>query len=235
MRGALRRLIAAPIAHRGLHACGRQGPVENSIGAAEAAIAGGFGIECDIQLSRDGEAMVFHDERLERLTGATGRLADHESSALSSLALGGGPDRIPTLAAFVAAIRGRAALFVEIKSGCADDMLLTERAVALVKGYDGPVALESFDPTIIAHCHRLGAPCPIGLVGPSEAGTEPAPALVARCDFLSWKIDYVAAIAERHPQLPRTTWTVRTKEQQALAARCEAQIVFEAFAPLTFR
>ena len=63
---ALARLLAAPIAHRGLHACGAPGPVENSLSAAQAAIAAGYGIECDVQLSGDDEAIVFHDARLER-------------------------------------------------------------------------------------------------------------------------------------------------------------------------
>ena len=80
------------------------GPVENSIGAAEAAIAAGYGIECDIQLSRDGEAMVFHDARLERLTRGSGRIADYDAAALGKLTLRDSCDQIPTLAMFLAAI-----------------------------------------------------------------------------------------------------------------------------------
>ena len=67
-------LIERPIAHRGLHDSAN-GVIENTLGAAEAAVAGGFAIECDIQLSVDGEAIVFHDETLERLTDVTGRLS----------------------------------------------------------------------------------------------------------------------------------------------------------------
>ena len=66
-------LTERPIAHRGLHDQAA-GIVENSLSAARAAIEAGFAIECDVQLSADGEAMVFHDFTLERLTGATGRL-----------------------------------------------------------------------------------------------------------------------------------------------------------------
>ena len=71
-------LTARPIAHRGVHDAAK-GLAENSIGAAEAAIAGGFAIECDVQLSRDGEAMVFHDDNLRRLTRARGALAEGAS------------------------------------------------------------------------------------------------------------------------------------------------------------
>ena len=60
-------LFAPPIAHRGLWS--RNGPPENSLGAFEAACEAGYGIELDVQLSSDGEAMVFHDDKLVRLTG----------------------------------------------------------------------------------------------------------------------------------------------------------------------
>ena len=90
------------------------------------------------------------------------------------------------------------------------------------------MALESFDPAIVAHCRRAGAHCPLGLVGPPEGGDE---TVADGYDFLSWNIDDVAAIAVRHPLVPLTTWTVRTPAQQALAVRTTAQIVFEGFRP----
>ena len=62
-------LTARPIAHRGLHDRAASRP-ENTLAAARAAVAGGFAIECDVQLSADGEAMVFHDAALGRLTEA---------------------------------------------------------------------------------------------------------------------------------------------------------------------
>lgn len=228
----LRRLLAAPIAHRGLHAGGDRsrvaGPIENSIGAAEAAIAAGYGIECDIQPSRDGEAMVFHDTRLERLTRGAGLVAEFDAEDLDALAMGDGSDRIPTLAAFLAAIAGRVPLVIEIKSAGDGDMRLADRALALLAGYDGPVALESFDQAIVAHCREAGAPCPLGLVGPPDDGGAIVP---DGCDFLSWSIDAVAALAAKYPHVPLTTWTVRTRAQQALAASAKAQIVFEGFRP----
>ncbi len=66
-------IVATPIAHRGLHNAA-QGVIENSTSAAQAAIARGFAIECDVQLTADGEAVVFHDFTLDRLTEAVGRV-----------------------------------------------------------------------------------------------------------------------------------------------------------------
>ena len=226
---ALARLLAAPIAHRGLHACGQQGAVENSLGAAETAIAGGYGIECDILSSRDGEAMVFHDASLARLTGHAGDLADHDAAALTAMRLVDGPDRIPTLAAFLAAIDGRTPLVIEIKSDHDGDMRLVDRALALIAGYRGVVALESFDPAILAHCRRVGVRRPIGLVGPLSEYAPPDPAGLAASDFLSWNIARLATV--RDAGLPLSTWTVRTGADQAAAERAGAQIVFEGLRP----
>src|SRR5687768_7919763 len=72
----LERLIARPFAHRGLHGGGR---IENSRAAFEAAIQAGHGIELDVQASADGVAMVFHDERLDRLAEAEGRIAERSA------------------------------------------------------------------------------------------------------------------------------------------------------------
>ena len=233
MREALRALLERPIAHRGLHACGRpDGPIENSIGAAEAAIEAGYGIECDIQLAADGEAMVFHDDRLDRLTAASGLVADQPSTTLAAIGLRESVDRIPTLAAFLDAIAGRTPLVIEIKSASNGDPRLADRALDLIRGYRGPVAIESFDAAIVAHCMAQGAPCPLGLVGPADSGGDDA-AVIGRCDFISWSIDGLAEAAARYADVPRTTWTVRTVAQHASAERHKAQIVFEGFRPVT--
>ena len=108
-------LTARPIAHRGLHDRAAGIP-ENTLAAARAAIAGGYAIECDVQISADGEAMVFHDEALGRLTGAVALVAETRTDALRSLAVAGSSETIPTLPDTLAAIAGRVPLVVEVKS-----------------------------------------------------------------------------------------------------------------------
>ncbi|MGY3420625.1 glycerophosphoryl diester phosphodiesterase [Bradyrhizobium sp. F1.13.4] len=81
-------LTARPVAHRGLHDIAR-GIVENMPGAVQAAIAGNFSIEVDIQLSADGEAMVHHDHALGRLTETTGPLVDKTAAELKALTFQG--------------------------------------------------------------------------------------------------------------------------------------------------
>ena len=109
-------LVAKPIAHRGLHDKAN-GIVENTITAAEAAIAGGFAIECDVQLTSDGEAVVFHDFVLDRLTGQIGEVKARKAAELETIAISGSAsDTIPTLSRFLDQIGGRVPLVVEIKS-----------------------------------------------------------------------------------------------------------------------
>ena len=89
-------LTARPVAHRGLH--GRAtGCWENTLSAAQAAVRLGFAVECDVQLSSDGEAMVFHDAALNRLTASGGRVIDQPARTLVALQVGGSRDRIPRL------------------------------------------------------------------------------------------------------------------------------------------
>ena len=229
MNGDLSRLLARPIAHRGLHDASA-GAVENSTTAAEAAVAAGFGIECDVVPSADGEAIVFHDETLERLTGRAGRVDGHSAAALSAIALrGGGGDTIPTLPAFLARVDGRVPVVVEIKSRFDGRFGLAARVVTLLATYRGPVALKSFDPAVLRECRRLGASCPIGLVGPAD--TEAITPSDTEPEFLSWRVGALHAVPPAWAGLPSMSWTVRSPDEHRRAARFGAQIVFEGYRP----
>lgn len=238
MRADLATILRRPIAHRGLHEASR-GVIENSMAAARAAIAAGFGIECDVQLSADGEAVVFHDTTLDRLTLSSGPVSTRPAAELAGIALKNGQgDCLPTLEEFLGLIAGRVPVIVEIKSADANslDRRLAARAVAVAAGYRGPVALKSFDPGVMAHCNALGARCPLGLVGPAESShpaAAPAAFDIAPYDFLSWNIAALRELRAIHPGIPLMTWTVRSGEQQSVASRFGAQIVFEAFCPAT--
>ena len=89
--------LTRPIAHRALHDRAARRP-ENSRAAIRAAIAAGYGIEIDLQLSADGVPMVFHDETLDRLTAERGPVRARSARELGEIRLKGSEDRIPTLA-----------------------------------------------------------------------------------------------------------------------------------------
>jgi glycerophosphoryl diester phosphodiesterase len=242
-------LVARPIAHRGLHDRAR-GIMENSPGAADAAIAHSFAIECDVQITRDGEAMVFHDFALARLTGQDGLIRDITASQASQLTLSGSTDHVPTLSAFLTRIAGRTPLIIEIKSSFDGNMALIDRVASVIANYRGPVAIKSFDPDIVEAAAKLCPDTPRGIVAQavydddewSELPLERAHGLAnllhmpqSKPDFISWRVGDLPCAAPflcRHlGQLPLMTWTVRTAEQRTIAAQYADQMVFEGFMP----
>jgi glycerophosphoryl diester phosphodiesterase len=243
-------LVARPIAHRGLHERSR-GVIENTMTAARAAIERGYAVECDVQDSADGEAMVFHDYTLERLTGSPGAVKERRAHELTATAISGSADdRIPTLQDFLDAIAGRVPLVVEIKSRFDGDMTLTRRTVEVISAHGGPVAMKSFDPAVVAEVRRIAPDLPRGIV--AEAHYEHpdwqrlTPAMKHSManllhfgdtdpHFVSWRVADLPHAAPHLSRLlghrPVMTWTVRTAEDRQRAARHADQMVFEGFVP----
>ena len=137
-------------AHRGLH--GGEIP-ENSLAAFEKACEAGFGIELDVQLSRDGTVMVFHDYTLARMTGREGKLKELDAAELQSLSLNGTTETIPTFAEVLALVDGRVPLLVELK-GENLDTSLCEKVASHLSAYKGTYCLESFNPLLIGYVKR---------------------------------------------------------------------------------
>ncbi|HBM68506.1 MAG TPA: phosphodiesterase, partial [Rhodobacteraceae bacterium] len=94
------QFLARPLAHRGLHT-DKAGILENSRSAFAAAIEKGYGIELDLQLSADGQAMVFHDDTLDRMTSHQGPVRKHTAKNLERMALKQSDDCILLLAALL--------------------------------------------------------------------------------------------------------------------------------------
>ncbi len=108
-------LTGRPIAHRGLWRAGER--PENSLAAFEAACAAGYGVELDVRLTADGEAVVFHDEGLERLTAQSGLIEERTLAELTAITLLGGEHQtIPSLSQALETIAGRVLVLVELKT-----------------------------------------------------------------------------------------------------------------------
>jgi glycerophosphoryl diester phosphodiesterase len=234
-KAELERLGAAPFAHRGLHGGGR---VENSAGAIAAAVGSGFGVELDVQLSRDGEAMVFHDYHLERLTAAEGPVAALTAAKLQAIPLSIGGEPMPRLAEALDIVGGRTPLLIEVKSPDRRVRRLCAAVAKPLRSYRGPVAVMSFNPQVGGWFAREAPGVLRGLVV-TESGRrgprgriERALALWrARADFLAYDIRDLPsrfARAARRRGLPVYTWTVRTEADRERAAAHADQIIFEA-------
>jgi glycerophosphoryl diester phosphodiesterase len=242
-------LTARPVAHRGLHDASR-GIIENMPGAAEAAIAGNFAIECDIQLTADGEAMVHHDDELGRLTEGSGALLKKTAAELKAVPFKGTAERMMTIADLCTLVAGRVPLVIEVKSRFDGDRKLVKRMAEVLSSYTGPAVGMSFDPDQVIALRELIPNRPRGIVAERHYSPEdwPEASEAQRRDmthlrhFFRTRPDFVAYWVNELPSpapwiarnifgCPLLTWTVRTAEQRQRAARHADQMIFEGFLP----
>jgi glycerophosphoryl diester phosphodiesterase len=242
-------LTARPVAHRGLHDSAR-GIIENMPGAAQAAVDGNFAIECDIQLSADGEAMVHHDDALGRLTDGAGTLLGLTAAELQAVKFRDTQERMMTLGDLCALVQGRVPLVIEVKSHFDGDRKLVTRMAQILATYRGPVVGMSFDPDQVLALRELMPQLPRGIIAERRYDEADWPqatpeqrrgmlhlrhAFRTRPDFVAYCVDDLPAAAPwiaRHVfGLPLLTWTVRTPEQRQRAARYADQMIFEGFRP----
>jgi glycerophosphoryl diester phosphodiesterase len=222
-------LTARPIAHRGLHDAAAS-VVENTASAFSAAIKSNYGIECDLQITTDGEALVHHDDALGRLTEGSGRLADLSAAALQAVPFKTGGDRMLTLGELCDLVAGRAALVLELKSQFNRDPRLARRVAGVLKHYAGPAAAMSFDPAVLDELREAAPGLPRGIV--AEGGS----ALHARAwrtnpHFVAYNVRDLPAPAPLLARglfgLPLLTWTVRNPADIHRARRWADQVIFE--------
>ena len=135
-------------AHRGLHSRDRSVP-ENSLKAFELASAAGYGMELDVQLTRDGQVVVFHDDDLRRVCGVEGKVWDYTFSELQKFPLCGTEERIPLFSDVLNTVRGRGAIICELKNG-PRNRELCKKTYDLIAAYTGEICIESFTPFIVS-------------------------------------------------------------------------------------
>ena len=214
-------------AHRGLHGAGVP---ENSPAAFAAAMARGLGIECDVQRTSDGQAIVFHDWELDRLTDETGPVLHRSVAHLGKIVLNGGTDTVPSLRQLLDQVAGRVPLLIEIKSR--KDLRVAPLCLAVrrvLEGYLGEVAVMSFDPRVSRWFLRYSPRIARGLVV-TEGGRRTLLARakrhwalwLAKPQFLAYDVrDLPSAFAasQRRRGLPVLTWTVRDGDLRTRAER----------------
>lgn len=246
--------LAMPIAHRGLH--GPRVP-ENSLAAFRAAIAAGYAIECDVQHVSDGTPIVFHDYDLGRLAGNEAYVADISLEDLAEFRLARTEEPIPTLQQVLREVAGRVPLLIEIKDqdGRLGDNIgdLQDRVAEALAGYDGPVAVMSFNPHVVARFHQIAPDVPVGLTTDSYDADEwpmlddaTRARLAALEDversgasFISHShvdLQNPAVLALKARGVPILCWTIVTPSDEARARQVADNITFEGYAaPLAHR
>jgi glycerophosphoryl diester phosphodiesterase len=219
--------------------------IENTATSVEAAISAGYGIEVDLQVTANGEAVVHHDDVLGRLTDGSGRVDQYTSAELKRVTFKNTGDRMLTLAELCELVGGRAVLLVELKSRFDGDQRLARHVADILSGYSGPVAGMSFDAAQVGMLREFAPSVRRGVVaqrhvrrtgGVAEIspGRNFTSLLRARPQFVAYALRDLPAAAPllaRMIRLPVLTWTVRSEEDHRRTRRWADQIIFEGFLP----
>ncbi len=244
---ALDWLVSKPIAHRGLHN-ENKGRVENSASAFEKAIAKGFSMECDLQLTADGQAVVFHDDEVDRVLDGKGKVKSLTVKQIQKMKFRGGKDRVQTLQELLEQVDGRETIVIEIKSLWDDDMTLTRHVLEVLAQYKGPFAIMSFDENILTCAAELQPNIVRGIT--ADRVTDPYYNMLpvsrriamqslehlprSKPHFISYyfhDLPFQPVGEIRQRGFPIITWTIRSDAEARLARRYSDQITFENYKP----
>lgn len=229
-------LTEQPVAHRGYHDMNRK-VWENTLSAFRRAVDAGFAIECDLHLATDSVPVVFHDDDLQRVCNLPGSVRERTSAELGMLSVGGTADRIPTLKQLLQVCDGKVPLVLELKGVQGEDEGFAEAVLEVLEGYQGHVALMSFDHWLLKDLKALNPPYPIGL---TADGNNPDTffvhdeAMQLGLDFISYfygDLPNAFIDAQRKQGIPVITWTVRDEAAVRHTYAHADQMTFEGFDP----
>jgi glycerophosphoryl diester phosphodiesterase len=236
MMSKLAWLTERPVAHRGYHDMNKE-VWENTLSAFSRAIEAGFAIECDLHYASDGVPVVFHDDDLQRVCNLPGEVRERTSAELGLLSIGGTKDKIPTLKQLLRLCDGKVPLVLELKGREGDDDGFAESVLEVLEGYNGHVALMSFDHWLLKDLKALEAPYPVGLTAEGnkpETFFQHDEAMHLGLDFISYFYGHLPnpfVTAQRQRGIPVITWTVRDEAARKHTFANADQMTFEGFDP----
>lgn len=239
------RMKGALYAHRGLHNRAAGVP-ENTMTAFRKAVEAGFGIELDIQLTRDEQVVVFHDMNLKRVCGAAGYVSDYTYEELQQFRIFDTEERIPLFADVLKLVDGRVPLLVELKYKNFSNRVC-ERADELLSQYDGEYVIESFHPWALMWYRRHRPEILRGQLSMNfqrqEGNYSPEQFLMrhllmnffGRPDFIAYDLRDCRAVSKNICRkvfgCPSAAWTVRSQEQLERIRPYYDAFIFEGFCP----
>ncbi len=228
-------------AHRGLHTKDKSIP-ENSIAAFTGAVDAGYGIEMDLQLTKDGQVVVFHDDDLKRVCGAEGRLDSFTWEELQQYRIEGTQQKIPLLKEVLALVNGQVPLIIEFKTSPRNDALC-ESAWKILRQYDGDFCIESFDPRIVRWFKKNVPGILRGQLAatPKHLNSGIAGFLIGTClgnfmgrpQFIAYQAGsrpFTVRIAEKFAM--KVAWTSRSEADGDALEKENDAVIFEFYEPL---
>ncbi|MBR6477816.1 MAG: glycerophosphodiester phosphodiesterase [Lachnospiraceae bacterium] len=245
-RKAMRPFERVYIAHRGLHNA-KEGIPENSLTAFRKAVEAGYGVEMDLQLTKDGRLVVFHDDNLERMCGKKKGIKDYTYEELLEFRLSDTDERIPLFDEVLEVIGGRIPMIIEIKSEgrC---ILATKKACKRLESYRGSYCIESFHPACVWWVRMHYPKIPRGQLSMNYFIEEPDIPLYQKVVMTSMVFNFFSRpdfIAYKHSQKDQFTyrllrklyrvvnaaWTIQSQEQLEEAKDVFQVMIFDSFIP----
>lgn len=244
------------IAHRGLFNNITSAP-ENSLAAFQKAVDAGFGIELDVQLTKDREVVVIHDGDLHRTSGVNEKISDCTYAMLQEYRLFRSDEKIPKFSDVLSLVNRTVPIIVELKNSSSSDYAeLCERTAACLDTYNGIFCIESFNPMIV-HWFRINRPKYLRGFLSTDYHKELAaltcvqlPKLTflqkftltnclmnsyIRPDFIAYNIQYRNQLSYRICTglfgIVKVGWTIRSKEELDAAESSFDVIIFDSFLP----
>ena len=236
-------------AHRGLHGnvTGEGFAAENSLTAFRRAIEAGYGIEFDVQVTKDGVAVVFHDATLTRICGVSGKVKDMAYAELAEFSLSGTEDKIPTLREVLELVSGKVPLLIELKETGLDHTI-SEKTAELLRDYNGKFIIESFSPFAFGAIKREFPKAQCGFIADKHTDYEKTRTLifrliqrsllnvVSRPAFISLNKEkprlFPIPIIKKLFRTPTLAWTIKSEEEEVTAYKNGfSGIIFEGYLP----
>ena len=233
-------------AHRGLHG---NGIPENSMGAFKAALEGGYGIELDVHLLKDGNLAVMHDSLLNRTTGQAGHIEDLTTEQLQDYRLEGTEETIPEFMDVLTLFNGKAPLIVEMKPHDGNQAALAEATCKMLESYKGLYCLESFDPRCVSWVKKNRPDLLRGQLSENYfkvrsdlsdilkfALTHCLTNVITAPDFVAYRFEHRKdslsnLLCQKLWKAQGVSWTIKTKEDYDAAVAEGLLPIFEGFRP----
>lgn len=242
---ALRPFEERYIAHRGLFK--PENVPENSCAAFDRAVKRGYGIELDVQLTKDGKLVVFHDATLMRMCGIERKLQECSYQELQKFTLGKSTEKIPLFQDVLNLVAGKVPMIIEVKAE-GDYIKTTKRLFEILGDYSGIYCVESFHPGVLAWCRRHKPEVLRGQLSTNYwknkiNRTWPVKFVLTNLllnfygkpDFIAYNYQYADtfsyALCRKLYRVKNAAWTVRSEEALAQAEKIFSIIIFDGFIP----
>lgn len=227
-------LLEKPCAHRG-YFDNNNGIPENSSAAYERAIEKNYPIEMDIQLSKDGKLVCFHDDNLIRMTGVDSLIWDKTLDEIKSLRLLNTDEVIMTFEEFLSLVDGKVPLLIEIKHQ--REKGIEEKVINALKGYTGEYVIQSFDPLIMIKIKKLAPDVIRGQLACANPGQNSKfkNNILRKCglnflvkpDFINYCLNDLPTKYSVGKNIPLLCWTIRDEQDKQKAEKYAVSYVFE--------